>query len=100
MDEKITDLLAPAMVATKGPDPSDLPPWEAPPEEEPPPRANRKPVPQEIRITARQFVRARKYHWDQAAGFLHDMKLKYGPGARKIRDEWERLWTAFWQRPV
>ena len=63
-----------------------------------PPPVNRKPVPQDIRLSARQYVRARGKHWEQAAGFLHEMKCKH-PG-EKTRPEWDQLWDAFWARPV
>lgn len=67
----------------------------------PPPPENRKPrrpVPQDIKLTARQFCRARGYRWERCAGFLHEMKRKHPSPA--TRDVWGKLWDAFWARPV
>ena len=61
-------------------------------------RPNRKPLPQEIKLSARQFIRARGYRWERCAGFLHEMNQK-GLGAL-TRSEWEKLWDTFWKRPV
>lgn len=61
-------------------------------------RKPRKPVPQDIQLTARQFCRARKYRWERCAGFLHDMKKEHPHLA--TRAEWGELWDAFWSRPV
>lgn len=58
----------------------------------------RKPVPQELKISARQYCRARGHRWERCAGFLHDMNKHY-PGDR-TRPEWDQLWAAFWARPV
>jgi len=63
----------------------------------------RKPPKQEvpdIKITARQYVRSRGFRWEQCAGFLHDMKVQHGAGAKKTRPEWLQLWEAFKTRPV
>jgi hypothetical protein len=59
-------------------------------------RKPRKPQPKDIRLTARQYCRARKHRWERCAGFLHDMKGK----GEKTRPEWDQLWDAFWTRPV
>lgn len=58
----------------------------------------RKPPIQDIKLTARQFCRARGYRWERCAGFLHDMKVNH-PGD-KTRPEWTQLWDAYWARPV
>jgi hypothetical protein len=63
-------------------------------------RKPRKPQPQDIKLSARQFVRARQYRWDRSAGFLADMKRNHGPNARLTRPEWDAHWDAFWARPV
>jgi len=60
----------------------------------------RKPVPQDIKLSARQFIRARQFRWERSAGFLIDMKRKHGPDARLTRPEWDTHWAAFWARPV
>lgn len=62
------------------------------------PRKPKKPLPQDIRLSARQYVRARGYRWERCAGFLHEMKRKH-PG-EKTRPEWAELWDSFWKRPV
>jgi hypothetical protein len=61
-------------------------------------RKPRKPIPQDIRLSARQFCRARGYRWERCAGFLHEMKTQH-PGD-KTRPEWDQLWAAFWGRAV
>lgn len=61
-------------------------------------RRSRRPPSQDISLTARQFCRARGHRWEQSAGFLHEMKMKH-PGKRS-RDDWEKLWDVFWNRPV
>ena len=61
---------------------------------------SRRPVPQDIKISARQFIRARQFRWERSAGFLIDMKRKHGPEARLTRPEWDTHWAAFWARPV
>jgi len=66
--------------------------------EEAKPRENRKPVPQDLRISARQFVRARGYRWERSAGFLLHVKRDH-PGD-KTRGEWDQLWAGFWAKPV
>jgi hypothetical protein len=73
--------------------------WEAPetPKKE---RFSQPPTTQDLRLSARQFVRARKLRWEQQAGFLHEMKQTQGPMARKTVTEWLALWEAFWTRPV
>ena len=63
-----------------------------------PPRENRRPNPQDIKLSARQYIRARQYRWERCAGFLHDMNTKH-PGD-KTRPEWDQLWDAFWARPI
>jgi len=66
-------------------------------------RAGKKPPPvnqPEPRLTARQFVRARKQRWERCAGFLNEMKRAVGPTARLTMMEWQPLWDAFWTRPV
>ena len=65
-----------------------------------PPRRNRKPVAQDIKITARQYVRANGHRWDNSQGFLLEMKLKFGPESKQLRSGWDLLWSAFWSRPV
>lgn len=64
----------------------------------PEPRPNRRPQPAEIRISVRQYIRARGYRSDRAAGFMHEMKRH--PPADKTRPEWDALWNIFWARPV
>lgn len=64
-----------------------------------PPR-NRKPVPQEMKWSARQFIRGRRFRWERSSGFLLEMKNKFGPTARKTGAEWDQLWAAFWTRKV
>jgi hypothetical protein len=54
----------------------------------------------DIKLTARQSVRARGLRWEQCAGFLYEMKVKFGAGAKKTRPEWATLWDAFKTRPV
>lgn len=54
----------------------------------------------DIKLTARQYVRALSYRWEQCAGFLHEMRAKFGAGAKKVRPEWAKLWTAFRSKPV
>jgi hypothetical protein len=66
----------------------------------PAPHKPRRPQPQDIKLSARQFVRARQYRWDRSAGFLIDMKRNHGPNARMTRPEWDAHWDAFWARPV
>lgn len=66
-------------------------------------RAGKRPPPPnqpEPKLSARQFVRARKQRWERCAGFLSEMKRQLGPGARLTMHEWDPLWTAFWNRPV
>lgn len=66
-------------------------------------RAGKRPPPPnqpEPKLSARQFVRARKQRWERCAGFLLEMKLKLGPNARLTMIEWQPLWDAFWTRPV
>ena len=74
-------------------------PKKAPPKA-PKSRKPRKPAPQDIKLTARQYVRVRKYRWEKSAGFLADMKRNHGEGICKTRPEWDQLWTAFWARTV
>jgi hypothetical protein len=62
------------------------------------PRPSRKPPEQELRMSARTYVRVRRYRWERAEGFLYDMKINH-PGDR-TRAEWDQLWDAFWARPV
>jgi hypothetical protein len=64
------------------------------------PRKNRKPVPQDIKLNARQYVRACGHHWTKSAGFLAEMNRKVGSQVKKTRPEWKQLWDAFWTRPV
>ena len=75
-DEVLTGLLA-----TKGP-------------------SQRKPKPQELKLSARQFIRARRQRWEQSAGFIAEMRNLHGADAKKVRSDWDRLWDAFWARPV
>jgi hypothetical protein len=53
--------------------------------------------PQDIKLTARQFVMSQKYRWHRCAGFVSEMKKN--PGL-KTRPEWQDLWNAYWSRPV
>lgn len=71
---------------------------EAPAEAPRPNRKPRKPQPQDIKLSARQYVRARKHHWRRCAGFLYEMS-KHHSGL-KTRPEWDNLWDAYWARPV
>jgi len=78
-------------------------PAKPPPPRPPDTRAGKRPPPPnqpEPRLTARQFVRARKQRWERCAGFLLDMKRKVGPNAQLTMLEWAPLWDAFWKRPV
>lgn len=73
------------------------------PEREPDTRAGKRPPPPnqpEPRLSARQFVRARKHRWERSAGFLLEMKRRIGPNARLTLIEWQPLWDAFWTRPI
>lgn len=70
------------------------------PAPEPKKRVSKPPTVDVLRLSARQFVRARKLRWEQQAGFLHEMKQTQGPMARKTVAEWLVLWEAFWTRPV
>jgi len=79
--------------------PTGPPPGSLPKEVPEKPRRQR-PVPADIKLSARQYVRAQKIRWDKAAGFLHDMKKTCGPDARKTRADWNNLWNAYWARPV
>lgn len=84
-------------------EPRVAPPQAVPPGDEIPKtmrgnRKPRKPQPTDIRLTARQYVRARKYRWERCAGFLYEMRKNH-PGER-TRAEWEQLWDAYWARPV
>jgi hypothetical protein len=54
----------------------------------------------ELKLSARQFVRARKLQWRHAAGFLLTMKRRLGPMARLTVKEWTVHWDEFWTRPV
>lgn len=66
-------------------------------------RAGKRPPPPgqpEPRLSARQYVRARKIRWERSAGFLADMRRSLGPNARLTLCEWDPLWEAFWKRPV
>jgi len=54
----------------------------------------------ELRLTARQFARARRYQWRHAAAFLSEMKKIWGDNARKPCSQWQPLWDAFWTRVV
>jgi len=66
--------------------------------EAPRPHTPRRPQAPEIKLSARQYCRARGQRWERCAGFLYDMRTKH-PGD-KTRDEWDQLWAAFWTRPV
>lgn len=48
----------------------------------------------ELLVSARQFVRIRKFRWERSFGFLSHMQQHY-PGNR-TRTEWERLHNEFW----
>ncbi len=73
--------------------------------------------PGDLKLSARQFVRARKLRWERAAGFLLSMKtlgpqvVAYPPPAKKKKGklgahvrltvrQWQKEWDAFWTRPV
>ena len=62
------------------------------------PRQNRKPKQLDVKLSARQYIRARGYKWERCGGFLHDMKSLHA--GNKTRPEWDQLWDAFWARPV
>lgn len=64
------------------------------------PPLNRKPVVKDIKLSARQYVRAKKFRWERTTGFLLEMKNKFGPMAKKVRPEWDQLWADFWKRSV
>jgi hypothetical protein len=53
----------------------------------------------DIKLSSRQYIRARGFRWEQSAGFLHDTKAQFG-GAKKTRHEWAKLWNAYKTRPV
>jgi hypothetical protein len=54
----------------------------------------------QLRITARQFIRARGHRWERSAGFLLHQAKTLGREARLTCAEWQPLWEAFWQRTV
>jgi hypothetical protein len=60
----------------------------------------RKPPPRDLHVTARQYVRLRKYKWTKVGGFLRRMKDKHGQLAKKTRPEWDVLFEAYRKRPV
>lgn len=54
----------------------------------------------DIKLTARQYCRARNIRFTDAAGFLYEMRTKHGVGAKKTRPEWKQLHREFQNRPV
>jgi hypothetical protein len=54
----------------------------------------------DLALNARQFVRAKGYRWERAAGFLLESAQQLGRDARLTVAEWQPRWDAFWQRPV
>lgn len=66
----------------------------------PPNGATSLPEAGQLRITARQFIRARGHRWERSAGFLLHQATTLGREARLTCAEWQPLWEAFWQRTV
>jgi len=75
--------------------PAAVPEPAAPTEAAPPAVANGA-----LALTARQYIRARGYRWERAAGFLLEQAQQLGREARMTLAEWQPRWDAFWQRPV
>lgn len=58
------------------------------------------PVQPALKLSARQFVRARGHRWERSAGFLLDQANTLGREARLTIAEWQSRWDAYWQRTV
>jgi hypothetical protein len=54
----------------------------------------------DLKLSSRQFVRARKLQWRHAVGFMSSMTRTLGPAARLTVKEWTVHWDEFWTRPV
>jgi len=64
-----------------------------------PNRKPRKPVPQDIKVSARQWCRIAKKRWEHCGGFLHRMKQAFGE-TKKTRPEWATLWDEHRNRVI